>query len=182
MYLYTEKTCRSWLRWNSHQCSLSRTLLCNRGHSCTFHSLRVFRRHHTYHFHDRVSQSPQHMLKRTAQTQKHCFYETASGFWKHHRHIFIRRLLPNSLPHHYSLVQMSPWDSTLWWSLCRTTYADQDVSFSCIATGNTTGRNEVYHILVGETFFLMHWQFCRWRLCVCACLCPVVLQFPTCYG
>lgn len=33
-------------------------------------------------------------------------------------------------------------DSTLWWFQCRTIYEDQGVLFSCIGTGNNTGKHE----------------------------------------
>lgn len=72
-----------------------------------------------------------------------------------------------SLPHHYNLVQMFLLDSTLWWSQCRTTYADQDVLFSCIKTGNKTGRNAVYHILVSAIFFYTP-AIQQVSLCLCA--------------
>lgn len=61
-HLYTERRCRSSLRWSSHRCSQGRTPLYNRGRSCTSRFLRESRRRRTFHFHDRVSRSLRHRL------------------------------------------------------------------------------------------------------------------------
>lgn len=69
VYLCTERRCRSSLHWSIRQCSLGRTPLRNRGHSCTFRPLRESRRHRTSRFHDRVCQSPPHRLQRIKSAQ-----------------------------------------------------------------------------------------------------------------
>lgn len=122
LYLYTGRRCRSSLRWSSHRCSLGRTPPCNRGHSCTSRSLRVSHRHHTFHFHDRVSQSPQHRLKENPQRQhKHKnieavimkLYQIVESLIVCQKQNRTCILLSHIFPHHYNLAQTFPLGSTL---------------------------------------------------------------------
>lgn len=61
-HLCTVRRCRSSLRWSSRRCSPDRTPLRNRGYSCTSHFLRAYHRRRTFHFRDKVCQSPPHRL------------------------------------------------------------------------------------------------------------------------
>lgn len=72
-YLCTERRCHSELRWSSRRCSRGRSPLHNRGHSCTFRSLRESRRRRTSRFRDMAGQSPRRRLHKGKSDDKNIF-------------------------------------------------------------------------------------------------------------
>lgn len=120
-YLCTGRRCHSSLRWSSRRCSPGRTPLRSRGDSCTCRSLHESHRRRTSRFHDKVCQSLPHRLQGIKPQRWHtCKNSTINKTSEINCHWFlgvfsIECLKQNQcFPHHYSLAQMFPLDSTLW--------------------------------------------------------------------